>query len=531
MHQALQIPEILSLILGSLHTRPKSNSIRALAAAARTCRAFSEPALDILWEEQSTIMHVLDCIPGQVFLRSGFDEGGRNFEVTLTRELLPEDWERPLFYARRVKEFTLFDWDTCPVEALETLLLCFPQPCVFPNLRTMGWRSSEPETLPYVRLFLGPRLRTLRLGLCQSMGHLSLLPIIAAQCPLLSDLHINFCDELVSMRHGTSSLVARLHRLSTLMVPNLDRVSLEHLGQLPAFNSLTLFAQGPLPASSRSTPSMEPLFTALEYLEISVTDETAVGDVLALLASAPIVDLTISFPELTRGRAIAECYASIAKHCSHETLTTICMGETFPPPVYPNAEQIARHVVHGAQLLPLFSFKKLKQIGLGAPVGFDVDDATAAQMARSWPAATSISFTSTDFVHIPSRATLAGLLPFAEHCPRLTALILALDASVVPKQNPSHRVDRRLVHKKLTTLGVESAPINKPLDVAGFLSSAFPNLRTILNELEDKTLAADDPAQVAAGARRARWQEVARVLPLLRKVRAEEKYWQKRQSA
>ncbi|KAJ7156393.1 hypothetical protein C8R46DRAFT_1295215 [Mycena filopes] len=492
---ALQIPEVLSLILGSLHTRPKSKSIRALAVAARTCKVFSEPALDTLWEHQSTIMNVLDCVPGEAWVRFSFDED-EQCEVTLTRELVPADWERALFYARRVKDFTFRDWESGngTAEALGTLHLCFPQQYLFPNLRALTWRSLDPELLPYVRLFLSPRLRYLHLGLCQSIAHLSLLPLIATQCPLLTDLHINISNDLAPRRHGTSALVAGLTHLRTLMVPSLDRTALEHLGQLPSLTSLTLFAQRPVGFLPRPS-SADSRFAALNYLEITVIEDTAVADILALLHNAPIQELAISLPAGIRGRVVAQCYASIAQHCSHDTLTTIRMAEPFHPPDIANADEVAKHV-------------------LGAPVGFDLDDALVTQMAQSWPSATTIFLSSNDFAHIPSRVTLPGLLPFAAHCPHLKSLILPLDASVVPPLPSTH-----VVQKCLTTLGVESAPISDPGEVAGFLSAVFGKLSQILTDVEDETLAADDPAQIAAAERREWWREAEGMLPLMRRTR------------
>ncbi|KAJ7168981.1 hypothetical protein C8R46DRAFT_950452 [Mycena filopes] len=535
MHDALQIPEVLSLIFDPLGTRTRALHSKvtlddaALAVAARTCKAFTEPALDVLWEHQSTVMNLLNCIPGEIWLRS---ENGqdRNYEVTLTRELLPEDWERPQLYARRVKTFTLHDWDNCPLEALEALQLCFPERIVFPNLRRLDWVSMQLETLPYVRMFLGPRLRLIKLSTCESIAHLSLLPILAAQCPLLAHVHVNVDEHLFNLRHGISSLVTGLNDLRTLVAPNVDRTALEHLAQLPNLDSLELVAQGAIPPSSAPRHD-DPGFTALEYVDISVTDHTAAREILALMSSTPIKDLTITFPHLTPGRAIAECFALTAKHCSHSSLTTISMGVgiSFVRGDTPTTAQVAAHVVRGPQLLPLLVFRNLTRIELATAVGFALDDTLAAEMAEAWPSAREICLYASGFAHIASEVTLAGLLPFAAHCPVLETLYLPLDASVVPKYPPPEGVERCL-HRRLTTLGVAGAPISRQLDVAGFLSSVFPKLVSILTDVEDTTLAADDPVQVAGSERRMRWREVVKVLPLLRKVRAEERSWQKRKS-
>jgi hypothetical protein len=47
MHRALAIPEVLQLIV---HQKNEISSKRDVLALTRVSRAFSEPALDLLWE-------------------------------------------------------------------------------------------------------------------------------------------------------------------------------------------------------------------------------------------------------------------------------------------------------------------------------------------------------------------------------------------------------------------------------------------------------------------------------------------------
>ena len=67
MHRALQIEEVLSDIFH--HFSPdigilwREETIPELAALARTCRAFKEPALDILWRVLHHLSPLLWCLP------------------------------------------------------------------------------------------------------------------------------------------------------------------------------------------------------------------------------------------------------------------------------------------------------------------------------------------------------------------------------------------------------------------------------------------------------------------------------------
>lgn len=74
MHCSLCIPEIVSLIFyetldGAEQSLNHLNrdSAQTLAGLARTCKAFRDPALDLLWKSQYTVMNVLNCMPGDIW--------------------------------------------------------------------------------------------------------------------------------------------------------------------------------------------------------------------------------------------------------------------------------------------------------------------------------------------------------------------------------------------------------------------------------------------------------------------------------
>lgn len=76
MHPCLTVQEILANIFasysysytGEAFTGIKKYSLHAqdrrlLAHLARTCKAFSEPALDVLWHTQTSIVPLVRCLP------------------------------------------------------------------------------------------------------------------------------------------------------------------------------------------------------------------------------------------------------------------------------------------------------------------------------------------------------------------------------------------------------------------------------------------------------------------------------------
>ena len=60
MHHALTIPEILWFILSLCHKH-------TLASLARTCKAFHDPALDLLWIDQHSFITLLKLMPSDLW--------------------------------------------------------------------------------------------------------------------------------------------------------------------------------------------------------------------------------------------------------------------------------------------------------------------------------------------------------------------------------------------------------------------------------------------------------------------------------
>ncbi|KAJ7616521.1 hypothetical protein FB45DRAFT_1063953 [Roridomyces roridus] len=170
MHRALAIPEIVRIV--SQYTIQKS-----LPALAGTCRAFCDPALDLLWEEQEMLGNLLRCMPDDLWKHrkdeedededEDEDEEDEDGMPCLLRPIVPADWDRVLFYNHRVKSFS-FDMDEdlqynfSSTSVLDILRMSFPGSILFPNLRSLQWWSG-PKPMHYILLFVAPRLQDLML--------------------------------------------------------------------------------------------------------------------------------------------------------------------------------------------------------------------------------------------------------------------------------------------------------------------------------------------------------------------------------
>lgn len=63
VHPCLLVSEILVNIFAEVNERDEEDAARTLAALCRTCRAFREPAMKVLWAHLGTLVPLIRCIP------------------------------------------------------------------------------------------------------------------------------------------------------------------------------------------------------------------------------------------------------------------------------------------------------------------------------------------------------------------------------------------------------------------------------------------------------------------------------------
>ena len=83
MPRALQIPELLDIIFRLLCNPDESSGLGNLVALARTARCFEETALNVLWENQLTIVPLLRCFPEDIWKETMDEEGFTKFVTTV----------------------------------------------------------------------------------------------------------------------------------------------------------------------------------------------------------------------------------------------------------------------------------------------------------------------------------------------------------------------------------------------------------------------------------------------------------------
>ncbi|KAJ7674028.1 hypothetical protein DFH06DRAFT_1467382 [Mycena polygramma] len=113
-----------------------------LASLARTSKIFLDPALNALWREQETICNLLKCMPDDVWRISARGGGvySQHLEISQVRTITAADWQRPLFYLRRVRYFSMRAVIETP-DFLDALIVEPPSP----------WDTATPIISSFVR--------------------------------------------------------------------------------------------------------------------------------------------------------------------------------------------------------------------------------------------------------------------------------------------------------------------------------------------------------------------------------------------
>ncbi|KAH9885280.1 hypothetical protein C8Q73DRAFT_718273 [Cubamyces lactineus] len=259
MHQCLCIEEILAIIFAELdghvmdpriHSPERilyrhPESLKTLAGLARTCRAFSESALDVLWREIPDLyVLVKHLLPAQ---RLSYDEV--ECKLSVLPAASPEDatWERLVSYIGRIRAIGIptppgvqphvLDGESVlrPLEAF--LRRRNPESrALFPYLRRVIYQPFWLDE-GYSSLLLHPGLHTLMLPMYGFSSHWGPNPA-AWNAPIDVPTCFNVFERL---RPHVLPALRQMHNLHTVWIKAafLDSDTLLYLSTLP---SLTTFA-------------------------------------------------------------------------------------------------------------------------------------------------------------------------------------------------------------------------------------------------------------------------------------------------
>ncbi|KAJ6459883.1 hypothetical protein C8R45DRAFT_542086 [Mycena sanguinolenta] len=495
MHRSLRIPEIILQICSHLNPDPRAGAAD-LAALARTCRIFHDPALDALWWEQDTIMNLMRCMPDvwetvtppPGFLTALLNLVGR--PVSAVRPIVASDWDRVKKYSYRVKSLQCHgNHGLALTSVFEAIQLEAPDGRLLPNLRHFSWTYSDKHLLPFIDLFLGPNITIFAVGSVDHNAHYSVLPKIAHRYPALFGVHIGHLDPDSEDQsddddhdgprpsdRDLSTFVCALTKPQYVNVGTLDLAALTHLGGLTTLRILTTT----LPAStSFSSASNGTLFPHLQMAKLRIER----GDILGMTELVrtwncpPLESLEIQFESESYDRFTSSIGVQ-SFQCFYDALTTHCTPASlkiFKLDATDSDDFSASEFVYPGHLLrSLICFSNLVVVSIKVLNGYELDDEVVSDLARAWPRLRELRFGTRDYNHPPC-ITLLSLHSLAQYCPHLHTLQMAFDATTVPVAATTPQA--RIIQNSLVVLDPAFSRISDAFPVARFLSGIFTNLK------------------------------------------------------
>ncbi|KAJ7362832.1 hypothetical protein DFH08DRAFT_841557 [Mycena albidolilacea] len=527
LHRALQVPEVVWMIVSYLDPRP-DEEMADLAALAQ-CRIFHGPALDALWRHQGTIRNLINCMPDGLWV---VETVQRRKILRLSRPVQVTDWDRVLQYSHRVRSFAVDSYSSESLsQVFEVLRLGVPGDYLLPNLEMLQWRPDSTIQFADINLFLGPRIASIELQALR-IPQLSLLTTLTRRFPGLTAVTIDqwfpqysTSQSQIQIQSGISAFARGLKNVRYLNLQSgIDVEAITNIGGLSTLETLRLHLAPPLTLSSLTGLPQGALFHYLRSADFSCHRDSELAFVTLFVRSWANPSLR-SFKLKSRDHLTVdeteELYRALSAHCSHDALESLTIT------VYIAGLPTPEYIIPGRALQLLFCFTNLVTVTIKSAHGYLLDDETITELAAAWPQIKELHLSAHDHLH--QCGTLLGLHAFARHCPNLLhTLELSFDASSVPAPHPDPSLRQKLWHPALESLDVAYSLISNAFDVARFISATFFNVTELYTALADDELEDEEntdprfPAQVAC---HKLWREVETLLPRLNDIRAEEFHW------
>ncbi|KAK7059974.1 hypothetical protein R3P38DRAFT_3252205 [Favolaschia claudopus] len=515
MHRCWEVSEIARKIVGAFPPDPpKDNGSlpwrqnrETLLRLAMSCRLLSEPALDLLWKKQISLQNLLKLLPTNLTLKIPIESSTPHGEVPC--------WKRFLFYSYRIRDIQISDRESEMLHPLRSA----PVNCIFPNILSIEWNITSPDTILHPELLLGPRLISVSLNLGYMLDFSEYAPLL-----LFMAVHNLSLEELKVFTHIPSGDAARdfseafldaifaciiaSKHLHSLRIPHLTEPMFRHLATVPHLRSLTFthFRKFKVPHPRAQQPQLHrTIFPSLESLAICANRlHDGVHELLLNSATdIPLKHLECIANVASSQEALHDIFAALPVHCSTGQLTGLTLWCESLALDDPETDPIGLQIYS-----PILRLRNLRHLRLKWPTGVALDDNVCSSMAEAWPYLITLKFyanpNNIDPDSTPS-LNITSLSAFARHCPHLFALQLSLDAARLAESD----LDAARFPFGQTTLGflkVMYSTIEDPQLVARFLRAIFPALR-ILDPTDNSLHEENGHSSMSA-----RWREVQTLL-------------------
>ncbi|KAI0750487.1 hypothetical protein C8Q74DRAFT_1361745 [Fomes fomentarius] len=530
--RVLVIPELLELVFSFLNTQENARN-------ARVCKAWTQVALDLLWRE-------VDDLPRLLSLLAPTEDctEGRRF----SRPLEPNDWTRYMRYASRVRKLVVtpgIDEALKGPSVFQEIAQTRTTAHLLPKLSSLTWTPDSGERLRLSLMFMHENVKEFAARLVPSDTYAFSVYFqeIALRMPKLTRLDLRFSFPVRNIETDVCALIAALPHLRVIVMPKFTLTTKvmealsrkEHL-EVVQFEFMESQGGGDAWDVTDWAPVMEEgAFPALYDLSLNVQISHMRRFVTSPFCPAHLRLLYVNVIEIVPPPQVHAFLTALAENCPQlAELAINYSGEPHGLVFRPNPP--ADMLLTWDTLRPALKCAKLTLFEIHWDTPLAISQADLEDIASSWPELEVLILDCQPLPStLPSALTLDALVPFARHCPRLRELGLYLSASAPPRVGATTTTTHPVPFKSLQRLEVGVSSIVDPGPAALFLSELCPadcRLVSGVNWPHDKSLIAaesEDDLDALRGVLAElgefyrRWEEVRQVLPLLIRLRMEER--------
>ncbi|OAX31966.1 hypothetical protein K503DRAFT_870402 [Rhizopogon vinicolor AM-OR11-026] len=489
VHVCLLPTEILLVVFTIIREEPGTRDslkrdTNSIAALARTCRTFKEPALDVLWENISGIKPLISFLPEGVISRTA------ERKLSLRRPLSTVEWKIFAQNARRIHSLVINNCNLDEIsEQVVEALVSTPSFALLPNLRKLQWLDDRECFFPLLRTLLVPTITSIKLGTDSSMQlwlssfpKSALLASLGARCPSIRELDCVYGHYSDICAGPISEAVCCCCELVRLKTGVLNAQALDHLASLLSLKSLH-FQLSYGDDDTPPTDSIRMFTSKLDELSITATSHTSLTQCfrnvhfLSCRSVVLSIDSDCMDPDEPYDPLDIPGLIVAFSECFSPVLEQLHVKFEFN---YDNESILNDHrFAFGFDVIaPFLQFSHLTMLDLDWLCTSDVDDEAFKNMVQSWPLLEEFHFGSGDRWLVPPSLTFTGLVHLIHHCRHLRRIDIHFTACSIDANSEPFSIT--LPNEMITWIFVGFSPIVDPKTVACQLHALLPNLKDVV---------------------------------------------------
>ena len=486
MHSCLNVDEIVRLVAHEL-AAPGGNAY--LVALACCCKSFEDPALDALWAKQKRLLPLLQSFPGDVWNEGGctvsvptaylFSFLFLNDFVQKSFKRLPTttEWGRFRKYARRIRKLNESGiFPALSSEVFSVLQSHTIDDPFLPNLNALSLSNIVGSFIPFISLFLSPRITSIRLTFAGSNYSKATIAAMVASLPTLNlraiIIHLLPRNPMITAAVSQMLLATNRNILQQFHVDSpLTKEASDMIYRLPNLRNLSVIIEGESSLPSASLPNLTNL--TIEYDNEGGLPQLFHGATFGKLESVTFFHRSKQIGNFLQAFERAALSSSVQNMLSKFCLSTSCSWN-------PNY----------SSLLPFTQLEHLAiEFSCDGGCSSRVDDDIVISLSRTMPKLQALKLGDEPCGEPMTGVTVKGLVALALHCPDLQHLCIHFQVASLSALPTSPEIIRNAVLTGSWTdcplsrlvVGKIAVPEESVLTVALNLLHIFPRIENFVS--------------------------------------------------